>query len=159
LTYYWDSCCSYPDRSGDLSSVIKVTDFCSLREYRQTPMYTEHFRPIGWEHEMFMCLPDGPGRTLRLIFFRGIGEPDFTERDRALIILLRPHLHAAHLEVVRRRRGIPKLTTRQWELLRLVRAGYSNTQTARRLYISPHTVRKHLENIFEGSTSPAAPRR
>jgi DNA-binding NarL/FixJ family response regulator len=55
----------------------------------------------------------------------------------------------AHLEVVRRRRGIPKLTKRQWELLRLVRAGYSNTQIARRLYISPHTVRKHLENIFE----------
>jgi ATP/maltotriose-dependent transcriptional regulator MalT len=89
----------------------------------------------------------GPGRTLRLIFFRGRG-PDFSERDRALLTLLRPHLHQAHLDAEHHRRGTPQLTRRQWELLRLVAAGHTNAQIARRPCVSEGTVRKHLENIY-----------
>ena len=37
---------------------------------------------------------------------------------------------------------------RQWELLRLLAAGHTNTQIARRLGISERTVRTHLENIY-----------
>ena len=146
---FWNSYCSYPERTGDFRSIIKITDFYSLRDYHQTPIYTDHFRLLDHEHGMLLCLPDGPGRTLQLIFVRRIGSPDFTERDRALLILLRPHLHAAHQQVLRRRLGIPELTNRQWELLRLVEAGLSNTQIARRLHVADNTVRKHLENIFE----------
>jgi DNA-binding NarL/FixJ family response regulator len=40
------------------------------------------------------------------------------------------------------------LTPRQWELLSLVAAGHGNAQIARRLGLSPGTVRKHLENIY-----------
>ena len=39
---------------------------------------------------------------------RGRG-PDFSERDRALLALLRPHLHQAYLDA-ERRRGAPQLT-------------------------------------------------
>jgi DNA-binding NarL/FixJ family response regulator len=80
---------------------------------------------------------------------RGRHDPDFSDRDRALLTLLRPHLYNAHVDVLRRRCGIPKLTDRQWQLLHLVDAGLSNTQIARRLSITDNTVRKHLENIFE----------
>jgi DNA-binding NarL/FixJ family response regulator len=52
------------------------------------------------------------------------------------------------MQVLRHQRGIPELTTRQWELLHLVEAGFSNTQIARRLHIAESTVRKHLENTF-----------
>jgi DNA-binding NarL/FixJ family response regulator len=84
---------------------------------------------------------------VRLVFFRSSG-PDFSERDRALLTLLRPHLHEAFLDAERRRRGIPDLTARQWDLLRLVAAGATNAQIARRLGISEGTVRTHMENIF-----------
>jgi DNA-binding NarL/FixJ family response regulator len=98
-----------------------------------------------------VCLPAGPGpaggRSLRLVLHRGPGR-DFSERDRALLTLLRPHLHQAYLDAERRRRGIPQLTRRQWELLRLVAAGHTNAQIARRLGLSEGTVRKHLENIY-----------
>ena len=90
---------------------------------------------------------DGPGRTVRLYFFRGPG-PDFTERDRALLTLLRPHLHQAYLDAERRRHPIPQLTARQRELLHLVAAGHTNAQIARRLGLSEGTVRTHLENIY-----------
>jgi DNA-binding NarL/FixJ family response regulator len=84
---------------------------------------------------------------VRLIFFRGPG-PDFAERDRALLTLLRPHVHQAYLEAERRRGGLPQLTRRHWELLRLVAAGHTNVQISHRLGVSEGTVRKHLENIY-----------
>jgi DNA-binding NarL/FixJ family response regulator len=62
---------------------------------------------------------------------------------------LRPHLDAVYQDSQRRRTGAARLTARQRELLRLVAAGYTNTQIARRLGISEGTVRTHLENIYE----------
>ena len=79
---------------------------------------------------------------------RGPG-PDFSERDRALLMLLHPHLQQAYLDVERRRHPVPRLTSRQAELLHLVGAGHTNAQIARRLGISEGTVRTHLENIYE----------
>ena len=90
----------------------------------------------------------GPGRHVRLYFNRGPG-PNFSERDRALLTLLRPHLYQAYLDAERRRHPVPRLTPRQNDLLRLLAAGHTNTQIARRLGISEGTVRTHLENIYE----------
>ena len=84
---------------------------------------------------------------MRLDFFRDSG-PDFSERDRALLTLLRPHLHQAYLDAERRRHPVPRLTPRHRDLLKLVAAGHTNTQIARRLGISVGTVGTHLENIY-----------
>jgi DNA-binding CsgD family transcriptional regulator len=152
-THYWDSQpCSYPDRTGDLRSVSKIADFYSARQWHSTGMYCDIYRPLDIAHELQLCLPDpagraaGCGRTRRLFFFRQSG-PDFSERDRALLTLLRPHLHQAYLDAERRRHPVPRLTPRQTELLHLVAAGHTNTQIARRLGISEATVRSHLEHI------------
>jgi DNA-binding CsgD family transcriptional regulator len=145
--HYWDSPCSYPDRSGDVRSVTMVSDFCSTRQWHSTGMYNDYVRLWGAEHEILLCLPAGHMRTARLILSRGPGQ-DFTERDRALLILLRPHLHQAYLEAEHRRRPTLQLTPRHWELLRLVAAGYTNAQIARRLGVTEKTVGKHLENIY-----------
>ena len=153
--HYWDcQPCSYPDRTGDLCSIVKITDFYSARQWHSTGMYCDIYRPQGYEHDLMLTLPDpagltaGPGRTVRLFFFRGPG-PDFSDRDRALLLLLRPHLHQAYLDAERRRHAAPRLTARQNDLLRLLAAGHTNAQIARRLCISEGTVRTHLENIYE----------
>ncbi len=146
--HYWDCLpCSYPERSGDLRSVTAISDFYSARQWHGTGMYRDYLRPAGLEHELMMCLPSAPGRTVRLVFFRGPGQ-DFTERDRALLVLLRPHLQEAYAEAEMRRRGVPALTPRHWEILRLVAEGYTNSQISRRLGVTDGTVRKHLENIY-----------
>lgn len=41
------------------------------------------------------------------------------------------------------------LSTREYEILRLIAAGKSNAQVAQELGISAHTVKNHLSNIFE----------
>jgi DNA-binding CsgD family transcriptional regulator len=153
--HHWDCHhCSYAARTGDQRSVITVADFYSVRQYHSTGMYTDYARPLGHEHYLMVCLPRalppiaGPGRYVRLTFMRGRG-PDFSERERALLMLLAPHLDRAYLDVQRRRHPVPRLTPRQNDLLRLLAAGHTNTQIARRLGISEGTVRTHLENIYE----------
>jgi DNA-binding CsgD family transcriptional regulator len=151
---YWDSTfCNYPDRTGDLRSVLKPTDFYSDRQWRSTGMYSDNCRPQGIKHILSLYLPEppgpshGPGRTIRLYMFRDSG-PNFSERDRALLTLMRPHLHQAYLDAERRRASSPGLTARQTGLLSLVADGHTNAQIARRLGLSEGTVRTHLENIY-----------
>jgi len=153
--HYWDCLpCSLPDRTGDLRSVVKIADFYSARQWRSTGMYCDVYRPQGIRHELQLSLPEppgprrGPGRTVRMFLFRNSGQ-DFSERDRALLVLLRPHLQQAYLDAERRRNPVPRLTSRQTDLLRLVAAGHTNAQIARRLGLSEGTVRTHLENIYE----------
>ena len=45
--------------------------------------------------------------------------------------------------------GVPQLTRRELDVLRLVAVGLSNADIARRLFISVGTVRKHLEHVFD----------
>jgi DNA-binding CsgD family transcriptional regulator len=152
--HYWHcQPCSYPDRTGDLRSIVKIADFYSERQWHSIGR-CGIYRPLGFEHDLMLTLPATrgpviePGRTMRLFFFRGPG-PDFSERDRALLTLLRPHLQQAYLDAERRRHPGRRLTPRQKDLLYLLAAGHTNTQIARRLGISEGTVRTHLENIYE----------
>jgi DNA-binding CsgD family transcriptional regulator len=152
--HFWEcKPCSYPDKSGDLRSIVQETDFYSVREFHSTGMYCDVFKPQGFEHQIGLFLPEPPGpnagigRTARLFFLRGPGSP-FSERDRALLTLLRPHLQEAFLDAERRRNPVPNLTPRHWDLLHLLAAGRSNTQIARQLGLSEGTVRTHLENIY-----------
>ena len=89
-----------------------------------------------------------PGRTVRLIFFRESG-PDFSERDRAVLTLLRPHLHQAYLDAERSRHPVPHLTPRQRDVMHLLAGGHTNAQIARRLGVSEGTVRTHLKDIYQ----------
>jgi DNA-binding CsgD family transcriptional regulator len=153
--YDQTACCSYPTRSGDDRSVTMRSDFCSTREWKQTPMYLDVMRDGGLVHELMCPLPTAGGRSRRVLFFRS-GSQDFTEDDRFALALLRPHL----AELVARRdtaRSAP-LTERQLELMGLVADGRTNAQIATALHLSPHTVRTHLTNIFErlGVTTRAA---
>jgi DNA-binding CsgD family transcriptional regulator len=152
--HYWHcQPCSYPDRTGDLRSIVQISDFYSARQWHSIGTRCGINRPLGFEHHLMLTLPatpgpvPEPGRTMRLFFWRGPG-PDFSERDRALLTLLRPHLHQAYLDAERRRYPT-HLTPRQTDLLHLVAAGHTNSQVARHLGISEGTVRTHLENIYE----------
>lgn len=153
--HYWHcQPCSYPDRTNDLRSVVKISDFYSDRQWHSIGTRCGINQPLGFEHDLMLTLPvrsgppGGSGRTMRLFFFRGTG-PDFSERDRAVLTLLRPHVHQAYLETEQRRHPVPRLTPRQKDLVRLLATGQTNTQIARRLGISEGTVRAHLENIYK----------
>jgi DNA-binding CsgD family transcriptional regulator len=144
---FWSSpACSYPQRTGDFTSVRRASDYYSARELADSRL-GELFRIYGMRHETIVPLPPDGEVDHRVILWRADG-PDFSERDQLLLTLLRPHL--AEWDVSRRRsRSDAVLTEPQSELLDLVATGLTNRQIARRMGLSEGTVRRHLENIFE----------
>lgn len=146
---YWNCLlCSYPDRTGDLRSVPRLSDFYSRRELHAVVMWADFKKPLGIEHEMLASLPAAPGQARRVLFLRGPGDPDFSEREQLALQLLRPHLHAVWQDAEQRRSSAADLTPREWEVLHLVAAGHRNADIAVRLYVSVTTVHMHLRNIF-----------
>jgi DNA-binding CsgD family transcriptional regulator len=138
--------CSYSARYGDLVSVTKWSDFYSQAELKSTPFWTEYLAPDGPRYATIVPLPSPPGRSRYIWFVRT--HRDFSERDRLLLAVLRPHLSEVFLDAERRRRGIPRLSPRELEVLQFAAQGYSNADIAGILFISVSTVRKHMENIF-----------
>ncbi len=144
---YWaEGGCSYVEDTGDRSSVLRTSDLISSRDFSRTLMGALCHQ-VGIRHEVMVSLPPLGTMERRLILFRDEGS-DFSDREVLLLTMLRPHLFAAHLRQRRRRHGIPRLTPRQWEILRLVATGRSNAQIARSLGLREATVGKHLENVY-----------
>jgi len=139
---------SYPERTGDLASVVRWSDFYTPTQLRSAPLIAEYLGPQGCKHSIGMLLSSSPGRSRRINIFRDTGS-DFSERDRLALQLLRPHLYEVYLDAQRRRLSVPRLSPREWEVLQLAHQGWSNADIAQKLFISIATVRKHLEHIFD----------
>jgi len=59
-----------------------------------------------------------------------------------------PSVQRRLVEAVRPAEGPPTLTPRETDVLRLIAAGRSNVEIAQRLYITPATVKTHINNLF-----------
>lgn len=145
---YWDcvDCCA-PELTGDHEQVTMWSDVYTEREYSRLLM-AEYFRRVGIWHELLVCLPPVGRLERRLMLSRTADDQPFSERDRLLLTLLRPHLIGIRDRVEAERRTTRALTPRQLQLLRRVAIGDTNRQIARDLGLSEATVRKHLENVY-----------
>ena len=165
---YWEieadhPVCS-PRNTGDFRP-RKISDVMSLKELRRSRIYSIWFRPLGVERELTLAIPSPPWHMKTFILNRGRG-PDFTERDRRVLDVLQPHLarlwqtaqlrrqlrsalarlqEAAEQETRDQQLG---LTSRERDVLAWVARGKTNPEVAEILWVSPSTVRKHLENIY-----------
>src|SRR5919202_5954529 len=142
-------CDSYPLRDLDWAGSpepLRITDVVSQRASRRSTFYALVAKPSGIEHELKLWLPAPPGHARFLELARGPG-PNFVERDRALLALIRPHLARVRARWELRAR-VECLTERELEVLQLVAEGLTNREIARWLFISPATVRTHLEHVF-----------
>ena len=91
---YWEIADEHPlcsrHNTGD-SRALKLSDFMTLRELRQSRIYSIWFQPFGVERQLNLAIPSPPWHAKTFLFSRGPG-PDFTERDRRVLDLLQPHL-------------------------------------------------------------------
>ena len=140
--------CVYAERTRDFATVVLWSDFYSTAELRNQPLYADFYAECGDARGMHASLPALPGRFRKVTFWRWDG-PEFTERDRLVVELLRPHVWELFLDSQRRLGRVPELTQREWEVLALADRGYGNRDIARELFISVGTVRKHLEHVYD----------
>jgi DNA-binding CsgD family transcriptional regulator len=143
---------------------LRISDFASKRVLRLSRFYNGWMRMTACEHIMDLSLRSVPNRTRTFHFDRVAGR-DFTERDRAVLDALEPHL-ARLLEAASLRRQLAvaleeldrsrpsssvealDLTERELEVLTWVAQGKMNAEIAELLWLAPSTVRKHLENVY-----------
>jgi DNA-binding CsgD family transcriptional regulator len=144
--------CRHHQAYADFSA-IRLSDVISRRRLVNSRVYAEWFQPLGIEAELEVGITRSRARTRNFVLDRYRG--DFSERDRAVLELLRPHLRRVHkMTELRRAIGqsepgdLERLTTREGEILELVAAGLTNAAIAERLWVSPGTVKKHLENVY-----------
>jgi DNA-binding CsgD family transcriptional regulator len=90
----WDVLNEHPvcrrHQHGDFRT-LKVSDFLTQRELHRTRLYEDWFRPQGFEYELDVAIPSPYWHTRTFVVDRGAGR-DFTERDRLVLDLLKPHL-------------------------------------------------------------------
>ena len=127
---------------------LKLSDFLTGARLRRNPWYSEIMRPNEIEHELKVWLPAPRGTFRGFFLVRGPRQRDFTERDRAVLSLVKPYLVRIRARWERHHRP-SVLTKREAEVLELVAEGLTNVEIAERLVVSTGTVRTHLENIFD----------
>lgn len=143
----------------------KISDFLTLSEFQKLALHSEFFRPLGLNYQMAVTIPSTPELVIGIALNRS--RADFSERDRTVLEAIRPHLAQAYRNATERRAleertdatqralwsspagELALLTRREHEVLVLVANGKTNPQIADCLSLSPRTVQKHLEHIYE----------
>lgn len=74
---------------------LKVSDFLSPKEWHRLEIYNEFYRVAGQEHQIAVALSSRLPSIVLVVLNRG-GQTDFSERERTLLELLRPHLVQAY---------------------------------------------------------------
>jgi DNA-binding CsgD family transcriptional regulator len=134
-----------------LIGAYRLSDVAATHELRRSLGYEVWFRALGFAHHLRVGLDATRWHTKEFCFDRGPGR-DFTSRDRAVLDAVRPYLAARYAlwrDTSETADRAGKLTLRELEVLDLVAEGMTNGEIAQRLWISPGTVRRHLENIYE----------
>lgn len=99
-------------RTGD-PRAHKISDFLSRREFHNTALYDELYRYLRYEDQFAMSLrPIGP-QFVTLVVARD--RRTFTEQDRALLNVLRPHMAQAYRHVQATHRLLRRIESHRTE--------------------------------------------
>jgi len=162
---------AYYLRSGD-GQARRLSEIVSMRELRKTIFFNEISRRNRLVRQLTIFLPAAPSATLVVALCRE--SPDFSERDRAQLELLRPHIATVWhrgWETERRQREVERLrahwrslssetevraiarqrfrlSPREAEVMAWIAQGKTNAEIAVILGLSPGTVKFYVERIL-----------
>ncbi len=143
----------------------RLSDVVTSAQFRQTDLYREFYAPIGVEYQISFMLPSAREEILAIALSRR--ETDFTNEERELLAVARPHLIQVyrnalhHADVMSRQvlRADPfadqtilqdlGLTPAQAKVLSLIASGQSTADIASQLQISERTIQKHLQGVYQ----------
>jgi DNA-binding CsgD family transcriptional regulator len=142
--------------TGDLAA-RRVSDVAGERQFRSLGLYRDFYRPARVDHQLIVSIPVTHGGGLISVVLNRYRR-DFSDQQREVIDLLRPHLSQAAAIAALLSQPVPYtpldaddrplLTPRQTRILQLVAAGSSDRAVARALGLSVRTVHAHLQHIY-----------
>jgi DNA-binding CsgD family transcriptional regulator len=140
----------------------RISDLVSDADFRRTPLFNDYYRSIRIDRAM--AVPIYVHRNVLVSFVLNRSGRDFSDRDYACLEAIRPHLGnlyrlARVSETPRAAWGVPspdssarddpRLTGREREVLDWLARGKTDRDIGDILGISPRTVHKHLQRIYE----------
>ncbi len=144
--------------------VMSVEDIMSFREYERTSYYNDFLRKENLYYQLAVPLYFNNRLIGGLGCFREKQEENFTPRDKEVMDLLSRHLALSYHNSIKTQRLmsterilakgnhendiISQLTSTEREIVRLVAKGMTNRDIAKYKHISFHTVKSHLEHIY-----------
>ncbi|AZS15565.1 LuxR C-terminal-related transcriptional regulator [Paenibacillus lutimineralis] len=146
------------------TGVMSIEDIMSLHEYEQTTYYNDFLRKENLYYELAVPLCYNNRLVGGLGLFREKKEGDFTPRDKEIVSLFSRHLALSYHNSLKAQefnsdRGrlakrcqkenlLLKLTLTEREIVSLVEKGLTNREIAKQNNISFHTVKAHLDHIY-----------
>jgi len=144
----------------------RISDSMSRSEFRRSAIYADYYQRVGLEHAIAVPLFVDERRLVSVVLNRrGL---NFSDRDCERLELLRPHLAYLYRQADAHGAApfaaaatlaplVPAaadgwadaLTTRENEVLRWLAHGKTDAEIAALLGLSPRTVQKHLQHIYE----------
>lgn len=121
----------------------RISDSVPFAQFRESALFNEYYRRVRIDHAIALPIYVRDGLLVSFVLNRT--RRDFTDRERALLDLLRPYL----AKLYQKTRTAPLLTARETQVLRWVAAGKSDAQVGAILGISARTVQKHLEHAYQ----------
>jgi DNA-binding CsgD family transcriptional regulator len=147
LDEYLLGCLPTPD-----DGVLLMVDATSERAWRRTAFYNEWCREVHIKPQAKIGLNSAGSRASRCLMIDLADDAGrtFGDRERTLLKLAQPLFAQpiALADTTAQRRRALGLTPRELEVLGLVRHGLTNGEIATKLFVSPGTIRTHLENAF-----------
>jgi len=130
----------------------RIEELVPEAEFHRTPLYNDYYRIIRIDH--VMAVPIHVDRRFLVSFVLNRSRRGFSDRDRARLEIIRPHLGSLYrLSIaagwVPGKDVAESLTPREQDVLRWLAAGKTDRDIAAVLEISPRTVHKHLQHLYE----------
>ena len=152
---YPDSVCSWTDHGSPWfgkhpgrSPLAPEDAYPTWRAFQASRMSRSYGRAAGLGHYVIVPLSSEPSITRRLLVNRPVADSAFSEDELTMLRLLQPHIDSAVGRALSGQSAEEVLTRRELEILAYVRGGRSTRDIAALLWLSPSTVRKHMENVY-----------
>lgn len=130
------------------SRACKVSDFLSLRQWKQTNIYREVYHRFGLCRQMVLPMPATRPVIVGLALNRE--SRDFSERDRAILDLIRPHLAQAYKNIVQRE-SLSEQVAQRDHILESRNIGFVELDPRRSIINASPLARHALDSFFNGA--------
>ncbi|HEX3356689.1 MAG TPA: helix-turn-helix transcriptional regulator [Tepidisphaeraceae bacterium] len=132
-------------RGQTITMVRHVQD----REYYRSAHYDIVRRPFDIDHSLYcrLTLPDGNDMSIGVQ--RAHGDPEFSERDKAIVHLLHTNAPHVYYAPATARVELEALAPRLQPVLRYLLQGDAEKEVAAKLKLSRHTVHRYTQAIYK----------